>query len=354
MAGTVALVSEHASPAALLGGQDAGGQNVYVDELSRRLTPLGWAVDVFTRRDSPAAPEVLHWAPGVRIVNLAAGPATELPKDQLWPLMPAFRDAFVDWCMRERRSYDMLHGNFWMSGWVVAELRRRLGTPAVQIFHALGATKRREQGDADSSPAGRLAVERAVAHDVDGVVYQCPCERDELLAVYGADPSRLHLVSCGVDLERFRPVARLDARRRLGVAEDCFVITYVGRLVPRKDVGNILRAAALLQPWIDARVVVLVVGGESAQPGPRGTTPELQALSRLAAELGIAEQVRLVGQWSSSLRGKLFWSPAPAAASAKPRRWRSRGPAAPSRVSICAWRPWSEPSPRSSWTVETA
>ena len=73
----IAFLSEHASPVALLGGQDAGGQNVYVDEVSRGLGRLGFAVDVFTRRDSPGAPAVVEWAPGVRVVNLAVGPAEE-------------------------------------------------------------------------------------------------------------------------------------------------------------------------------------------------------------------------------------------------------------------------------------
>ena len=52
----IAFLSEHASPAALLGGEDAGGQNVYVDEVSRQLGRLGHAVDVFTRRDRADAP----------------------------------------------------------------------------------------------------------------------------------------------------------------------------------------------------------------------------------------------------------------------------------------------------------
>jgi D-inositol-3-phosphate glycosyltransferase len=55
----IALVSEHASPAALLGGADAGGQNVYVDALSRQLGRLGLAVDVFVRRDRTDTPEVV-------------------------------------------------------------------------------------------------------------------------------------------------------------------------------------------------------------------------------------------------------------------------------------------------------
>src|SRR5262245_61832236 len=91
----IAFLSEHASPVALLGGQDAGGQNVYVDEVSRNLGSFGCAVDVFTRRDSPDAPEVIAWAPGVRVINLPAGPPQPVLKDDLWWLMPDFLNALL-------------------------------------------------------------------------------------------------------------------------------------------------------------------------------------------------------------------------------------------------------------------
>src|SRR5437762_9611322 len=129
----IAFLSEHASPVALLGGQDAGGQNVYVDEVSRSLGRLGYAVDVFTRRDSTDVPDVIDWAPGVRVVNLMAGPPQPMPKDDIWPLMPTFYDALLNFMMRDGIRYNLVHGNFWMSGWVAAKLKRQLGIPAVQI-----------------------------------------------------------------------------------------------------------------------------------------------------------------------------------------------------------------------------
>ena len=48
-------LSEHASPLALLGGVDAGGQNVYVDHVTRHLAASGHEVDILTRRDRDAA-----------------------------------------------------------------------------------------------------------------------------------------------------------------------------------------------------------------------------------------------------------------------------------------------------------
>ena len=48
----VAMLSEHASPLATLGGVDAGGQNVHVAMLARALADRGHRVTVYTRRDS--------------------------------------------------------------------------------------------------------------------------------------------------------------------------------------------------------------------------------------------------------------------------------------------------------------
>ena len=68
------MVSEHASPLAVLGGEDAGGQNVHVAALSIELGRLGHEVDIYTRRDDPTLPPVVRLADGVRVVHVDAGP----------------------------------------------------------------------------------------------------------------------------------------------------------------------------------------------------------------------------------------------------------------------------------------
>jgi D-inositol-3-phosphate glycosyltransferase len=296
----VAFISEHASPAALLGGEDAGGQNVYVDEVARHLGQLGFEVDIFTRRDSPSQDLNVSWAHGVRIINLPVGPPRHVPKDELWPLMTGFRDQLLRFIIQDGARYQVIHGNFWMSGWVAAELRNKLGVPAVQLFHALGTTKRRHQGRADSSPPGRIAVERAIMQRVDRVIASCPNERRELIEDYGASPSRIECIPLGVDTSRFHPVNRLEARRRmgLGLADDDIVLVYVGRLLPRKDIRCIVRALAQMGDIRDVpaeRIKLLIVGGESRQPDPL-ITPEIGELRQLASELGVSERVILVGK----------------------------------------------------------
>ncbi|GCE48731.1 glycosyltransferase involved in cell wall biosynthesis [Thermosporothrix hazakensis] len=295
----VAFLSEHADPTALLGGVDAGGQNVYVDEISRNLAQLGYTVDVFTRRDNPDTPEVIEWAPGVRVIHLTAGPATFLLKDELWPLMPEFRDAFLRFQERSGTHYDLIHSNFWLSGWVAAELRERLRIPAVQIFHAMGITKRRHQQEADTSPSERIQVEHEIIQRVDRLIAQCPGEQHELIEDYRADPAKIVMIPSAVNTSLFYPVNREEARRRVTceLHSDDFVIVYVGRMLPRKDARNIVRALAILlhEHGPLPSVKLVLVGGESMEPDPP-LTPEIGALQELAAELGVADRVVFVGK----------------------------------------------------------
>ena len=164
------MISEHASPLATLGGEDSGGQNVYVAELARRLGAMGHRVDVFTRRDSTLLPAVLPFDEGVRVVNLPAGPPQSVPKDDLFPFMGEFRDAFHRFAREEPYAYDLVHANFWISGWVACETKRDLGLPFAQTFHALGEIKRREQGARDTSPPERQAAEFRILEEVELVL----------------------------------------------------------------------------------------------------------------------------------------------------------------------------------------
>src|SRR5918995_2095156 len=285
------MISEHASPLATLGGEDSGGKNFYTAGRAPRLGERAHWVAVFPRRDSPLLPKVVPFGEKVRIVNLPAGPPENVPKDDLFPLMAEFRDAFYRFAREEPEVYDLVHANFWMSGWVACEAKRYLGLPFAQTFHALGETKRREQGTRDTSPPERQAAEFRILEEVERVLATCPTEFEDLTTLYEADPTRLSLVPCGVNTETFRPVDRREARKALNLPDKPKVV-YVGRLVPRKGVDTIVEAFALLPDRLGARLVI--VGGEP------GKSPEVERLSIFARKLGLAERVTFAGsrpQW---------------------------------------------------------
>jgi D-inositol-3-phosphate glycosyltransferase len=277
----IAMVSEHASPLAVLGGADAGGQNVHVAALAAALARRGAEVVVHTRRDDPALPPRVEAAPGVAVEHVDAGPAEPVPKDELLPHMDEF-------AARLGRSFlddppDVVHAHFWMSGRAALAAARPLGIPVVHTFHALGTVKRRHQGPRDTSPPTRLAVEATLAGAVDRIVATCSDEVFEL-ARMGADLRRIAVVPCGVDLELFRvdgPAARRPpGRHRLLV---------VSRLVERKGIGDVVAAMARL-PGAE----LLVAGGPPA--GELATDPEARRLAELAERVGVAGRVRLLGR----------------------------------------------------------
>jgi glycosyltransferase involved in cell wall biosynthesis len=273
------LVSEHASPLALLGGVDAGGQNVHVADLARALGRLGAEVVVHTRRDDPSLPRRVPFAPNVVVDHVDAGPAAPLPKDELLPHMDDFAaDLSDEW---RRRRPDVVHAHFWMSGLASVRAATPLGVPVALTYHALGVVKRRNQGALDTSPAERLAVEARLARTVDRVVATTEDEACELRSL-GTPGPRISVVPCGVDLDRFRPdgpVRERSSRPR---------ILIVSRLVERKGIGNVITALA------DVPGAELVVAGGP----PAGLVEDDEQARRyltMARELGLRDRVELLG-----------------------------------------------------------
>ncbi len=293
----ITLISEHASPLALAGGVDSGGQNVYVAHVARRLAAAGHAVDVLTRRDDARAPAVVELAPGVRVLHVDAGPPRFVPKEELLPHMREFSGAARQRLLR-RPPPDVIHANFFMSGWVGLELRRHFAVPLVTTFHALGLVRREHQREADRFPGERIAIERTLVRDCDRLIAACPQDAADLRRLYGAAPERIAGVPCGVDVDALRPGDRRDARRRLGLPQHEFIALQLGRLVPRKGIDNVVHAMARLRqadPRLATRLVV--VGGDADVPD-EALTPEIGRLRGIAHALGMADRIQFTGRRS--------------------------------------------------------
>jgi D-inositol-3-phosphate glycosyltransferase len=270
----IATISLHTSPLDQPGTGDAGGLNVYVVEVSKRLADRGVEVEVFTRavcRDTPPAVEL---APGVLVRSVVAGPFEELDKNAL----PAQICPFTFEVLRTEAAfapgrYDLLHAHYWLSGQVAAVAKERWGVPLIQSMHTLGKVKNLALATGDCAEPNTAAEAR------------------QLVELYGADPWRVETVSPGVDLSVFRPGPAAAARRRLGLPADAVVLVFAGRIQPLKGPDVVLRAAADLlrsDPALASRLVVVLVGGPSgSEVGAPGR------LEGLAGALGVAGHVRM-------------------------------------------------------------
>jgi type III pantothenate kinase len=275
----VAMVSEHASPLSTLGGVDAGGQNVHVAALASAVAAAGHDVVVHTRRDDASLPSVVDLAPRVRVHHLDAGPPEAVPKDDLFTYMPEFARALNrSW---SRWTPDVVHSHFWMSGWAARRAARGIDLPVVHTYHALGVTKRRQQGVKDTSPEARIEVEASLARRCDHIIATSTEEIFELVRM-GARPARVSLVPCGVDTTCFAPANSHASHHRP-------TVLVVSRLVERKGIGNVVEALTALPG-----VQLIVAGGPDARA--LDTDAEARRLGAIARTCGVEDRVRLLGR----------------------------------------------------------
>lgn len=298
----IAMISEHASPLAALGGVDAGGQNVHVAALSEALAKRGHHVTVYTRRDATELPERVRVGRRFEVVHVDAGPARHVPKDELLPYMGELAEGVArDW---GQQPPDVVHGHFWMSGLAALDAARRTDTgywvPMLQTFHALGTVKRRHQGAEDTSPEARRWLEPGVGRAADRIIATCSDEVFELKAM-GIATGKISIAPCGVDLGFFSPDGPVAPQKRR------YRILSVGRLVPRKGVDLVIRALPYLKAAGIDDVELLIVGG-GADSAEMHADPEIRRLLGLAAELGVDSHVTLQGQVSRAEMPGIFRS----------------------------------------------
>ena len=277
------MVSEHASPLAVLGGVDAGGQNVYVAALAQELARRGVEVVVHTRRDDASVPRRVQMAPNVWVEHVNAGPPEPItnPIDTLLPFMDEFANELARaWALRRP---DVVHSHFWMSGRASLSAAGPLGIPVVHTFHALGVVKKRHQGAKDSSPPERIDEESRILDQANRIVATCSDEVFEL-ARLGGDVRRIRVVPCGVNVRSFRPEGPTEAR-----TPGLHRLVVVSRLVERKGVGNVVAALADLP---DTELVV--AGGPPREQLAR--EPEAARLMRIAQEAGVQDRVDFRGR----------------------------------------------------------
>ncbi|MEU2616135.1 D-inositol-3-phosphate glycosyltransferase [Micromonospora sp. NPDC007271] len=296
----IATLSVHTSPLHQPGTGDAGGMNVYILEVARRLAEAGVEVEIFTRATSGDLPPVVEMAPGVHVRHVTAGPLEGLTKEEL----PGQLCAFTAGVLRAEAArppghYDLIHSHYWLSGQVGWLAKERWGVPLVHTAHTLAKVKNAQLAAGDRpEPKARVIGEEQVVAEADRLVANTRVEARDLITRYDADPTRVAVVRPGVDLDRFRPApgdrdaAVRAARRRLGLPARGYVVAFVGRIQPLKAPDVLIRAIAALRsqdPELADEVTVVICGGPSGSGLDRPA-----ALIELAGSLGVADRVRFL------------------------------------------------------------
>jgi D-inositol-3-phosphate glycosyltransferase len=290
----LAVVSVHASPLGPLGQGENGGMNLSIRRLCEGLAERGIPSDVFIRRDDAAAPAEELICSGSRLVRLAAGPATPLPKEAILGHLPQFTSALLAHAESEHREYRLLHSHYWLSGWVARRAVQRWRVPWVHSFHTLARIK--AAAGLPEEPV-RAEVEAVLAQKVDRLVAGSTQEARDLVRLYGTDPERVCVVPLGVDIEDYAARATWHVRERLGL-QGRRVVLYVGRLERLKGADTLIESLAELHRrggFEDVHTVV--VGADSGDGSRQAEHPrgERGRLEDLATSLGLAGRITFLG-----------------------------------------------------------
>ncbi len=280
----IAMLSVHSCPLKKPGGKDTGGMNVYVRELARVIGSKGHLVDVYTRTHNPEEAQVVEIGPNSRLIHIRAGEVAEMDKLTIYPHLLNFAYNMEEFRKRHKLRYDLIHSHYWMSGYVGSQIQHWWGIPHILMFHTLGSVKNAVGVDEDE-PEFRISAEKELVRTCQRIVAPTDVEKDQLIRYYNASPEVISVISCGVNLDLFKPIHKRIARRHLGFNEE-HIILFVGRIVPLKGVERLLRAVTYLE---DKELKLVIVGGDGY------SRFEVDRLKRLSRRLHIHDLVSFVG-----------------------------------------------------------
>jgi D-inositol-3-phosphate glycosyltransferase len=281
----IALISVDGDPAADIGQEEAGGQNVYVRQVGLALAERGWQVDMLTRRSSPEQAAIVSHGPDCRTIRLTAGPAKFMARDHLPEYLPEFVRKVQAFQKQMGFQYALAHTHYWLSAWVGMELKSQQTLRQVHTFHSLGAVKYQNTSVIPPIASMRLAIEKVCLESVERVIATSPQELEHLRTLVSRE-GRIEMIPCGTDVERFGEISRATARQQLGFAPEAKIVLYVGRFDPRKGIETLVRAVAQSKFRGDENLKLIIAGG--SRPGESDGI-ERERIEGLVRELGLTD-----------------------------------------------------------------
>ncbi|MBD2178640.1 glycosyltransferase family 1 protein [Pseudanabaena sp. FACHB-1998] len=288
----IALISDHADPAAEIGSEEAGGQNVYVRHVGETLASLGWHVDMFTRKVNADDEDIVQHTPHCRTIRLQAGAETYIPRDQLFGHMPEFVSSFQSFQRTQGLNYPLVHTNYWLSAWAGMELQKTSAIQLVHTYHSLGAVKYQDRAKTPQIANTRLKIEREILERANCVVATSPQEQETLRSLVSTQ-GQIEVIPCGTDTNNFRLTSKALARAKLKFGSQEKIILYVGRFDERKGIETLVRAFALLKEYDLPHLKLVIVGGSSANM-PDGD--ERERIEHIVDELGLRDSTVFTGR----------------------------------------------------------
>ena len=232
----IAMLSLHTSPMQQPGSGDAGGMNVYIQNLSFALGALGHEVHMVTRTATDS--ESQQVAEGVWMHQVQIAAHQQLRKEELPQIIDPAAAAISEHL--HGLDIDIIHAHYWLSGMVGLQLAREFRAPLILSMHTSAAAKEFESGIPEPGP--RKQAEKQLLAEASRIIANTPVEARQLARFYEVDRQKLDVVLPGVNHRIFHP-EQDKLCRPLG--PDDLHLVYAGRLQPLKGAHVMLEAMGL-------------------------------------------------------------------------------------------------------------
>jgi len=256
-----------------VGTQQAGPVSSVILNLANEFAEQGHEVEVADSKASAARSRLHH---RVQVHEVLAVSQHRVHVPLVDALMQARRHARLLEQALDLQKYDLIHVH--QAGQALV-LGRRLRWPVMWTAHNLNWTMKREftlferlQRRLDL--ASCRAVQRLVVLNE---------QTRRVLSSYGA-----YVIPNGIHLDHWPVIDKREARTRLDMDTDEFVVTYFGRIAPEKGVD--VFATAVAQASRDACITATAVGSQSGHFG------EAAEVTRYAQDVqNISDKIQYLG-----------------------------------------------------------
>lgn len=272
-AGSILMLSLHGYVAAEpeLGKPDTGGQVVFVLELAKRFSRLGYQVDIVTRRFEKQ-PQFDKINDSLRVWRIPYGGNQFIRKEDMHDHLGEFLTNFLAAVRSRQIQYDFVNSHYWDAGWAGQKLAEELHIPHIHTPHSLGWWKQHEmEGDPQELEKTyrfeeRIQAEFLVYRSCDHVIATTEEQLDLLKSKYDLTDRNITVIPPGIDENRFTPIRSLERktlREKLGISTP--TIYTVGRMATNKGYDLLIQAMPTVHKLVPEAQLLLAAGSDNSQ-----------------------------------------------------------------------------------------
>ena len=288
------MISYWSCPLTRVGVLSAGGMSIYILNFVNKLGEMGHIIDIYARSHKEEDESIVKVHKNVRIIHLCSA-SKDLYKDT-----HEFSQKLYSFIRKNSLKYDIIHSHYFYSALVGLNLKGKIQIPIVHTFHSLAIAKRKLGGVNDQK---RIAKEKFIVKEVDGLIVSTTLEKNDLLEDYHAESNKIAIVSPGVNQKVFREIRKDKARKKLGFPDRCKFLLFVGRIDPIKSIETLILALDILirkykskekHNYKSDKLQVVLIGGDVTSRAFR-KNKEVQRIMSLIEEKNLECCVKFIG-----------------------------------------------------------